>query len=115
MDPDPAAITEALAPLDRLVAGLTPSITHAKEISPTTLEFTKACEPNPVNPGELITYTLYITNTDSVTASIFITDPLPANVTFEAYNQRYDLECRVWTLAERNPLHQATQLVSRRS
>ena len=29
-------------------------------------------------------------------------------LTFEAYNQRYDLECRVWTLAERNPLHQAT-------
>lgn len=29
-------------------------------------------------------------------------------LTFEAYNQRYDLECRVWTLAEHNPLHQAT-------
>jgi len=31
-----------------------------------------------------------------------------ATLTFEAYNQRYDLECRVWTLAEHNPLHQAT-------
>jgi hypothetical protein len=30
------------------------------------------------------------------------------NLTFEAYNQRYDLACRVWTLAEHNPLHQAT-------
>ncbi len=29
-------------------------------------------------------------------------------LTFEACNQRYDLECRVWTLAGRNPLHQAT-------
>ncbi len=29
-------------------------------------------------------------------------------LTYEAYNQRYDLECRVWTLAEHNPLHQAT-------
>ena len=29
-------------------------------------------------------------------------------LTFEAYNQRYDLECRVWTLAEHNPLYQAT-------
>ncbi len=31
-----------------------------------------------------------------------------AALTFEAYNQRYDLECRVWTLAEHNPLYQAT-------
>ena len=31
-----------------------------------------------------------------------------ATLTFEAYNQRYNLECRVWTLAEHNPLHQAT-------
>jgi hypothetical protein len=29
-------------------------------------------------------------------------------LTFEAYNQRYDLACRVWTLAEHNPLYQAT-------
>jgi hypothetical protein len=29
-------------------------------------------------------------------------------LTFAAYNQRYDLECRVWNLAEHNPLHQAT-------
>ncbi|HSF93520.1 MAG TPA: hypothetical protein VLA52_00720 [Thermohalobaculum sp.] len=27
---------------------------------------------------------------------------------FVAYGQRYDLACRVWTLAEHNPLHQAT-------
>ena len=31
-----------------------------------------------------------------------------ATLTFAAYNQRYDLACRVWTLAEHNPLHQAT-------
>ncbi len=31
-----------------------------------------------------------------------------ATLTFEAYHQRYDLECRVWTLAGHNPLHQAT-------
>ena len=29
-------------------------------------------------------------------------------LTFAAYNQRYDLACRVWTLAGHNPLHQAT-------
>ncbi len=29
-------------------------------------------------------------------------------LTFEAYNQRYDLACRVLTLTEHNPLHQAT-------
>ena len=31
-----------------------------------------------------------------------------ATLTFAAYNQRYDLACRVWTLAGHNPLHQAT-------
>ena len=31
-----------------------------------------------------------------------------ATLTFAAYNQRYDLACRVRTLAEHNPLHQAT-------
>jgi hypothetical protein len=31
-----------------------------------------------------------------------------ATLTFAAYNQRYDLDCRVWTLAGHNPLHQAT-------
>lgn len=29
-------------------------------------------------------------------------------LTFEAYSQRFDLQCRVWNLAERDPLHQAT-------
>ena len=29
-------------------------------------------------------------------------------LSFAAYNQRYDLACRVWTLAGHNPLHQAT-------
>jgi hypothetical protein len=29
-------------------------------------------------------------------------------LSFDAYNQRYDLECRVWNLAQHNPLHQAT-------
>jgi uncharacterized repeat protein (TIGR01451 family) len=86
VNPDPAAITEALAPVDRLAAGLAPSISHAKETSPTTLEFTRVCEPDPVDQGELITYTLYITNSGTITASILITDSLPANVTFEAYS-----------------------------
>ena len=31
-----------------------------------------------------------------------------AKLGFAAYGQRYDLDCRVWTLAEHNPLHQAT-------
>jgi hypothetical protein len=31
-----------------------------------------------------------------------------ATLTFQAWGQRYDLDCRVWTLAEHNPLHQAT-------
>jgi uncharacterized repeat protein (TIGR01451 family) len=86
LNPDTAAVSKALAPADRLVAGLGPRLAYAKETAPTTLEFTKVCEPDPVNQGELITYTLYITNTGSVTASILITDPLPVNVTFEAYN-----------------------------
>lgn len=29
-------------------------------------------------------------------------------LTFQAYSQRYDLACRVWALADRNPLYQAT-------
>jgi hypothetical protein len=29
-------------------------------------------------------------------------------LTFQAWGQRYDLDCRVWTLAEHNPLYQAT-------
>jgi hypothetical protein len=29
-------------------------------------------------------------------------------LTFAAYSQRYELECRVWNLARHNPLHQAT-------
>ena len=29
-------------------------------------------------------------------------------LTFEAYSQRFDLACRVWALAEHNPLFQAT-------
>jgi len=29
-------------------------------------------------------------------------------LTFQAYGQRYDLACRVWALAEHNPLYQAT-------
>jgi hypothetical protein len=31
-----------------------------------------------------------------------------ATLTYHAYNQRFDLACRVWTLAPHNPLHQAT-------
>lgn len=27
---------------------------------------------------------------------------------FDAYNQKFDLECKVWRLAEHNPLHKAT-------
>ena len=29
-------------------------------------------------------------------------------LTFDAYNQRYDLDCKVWKLAEKNPLWQST-------
>ena len=29
-------------------------------------------------------------------------------LTFDAFNQRYDLECRVWKLTAKNPLWQAT-------
>ena len=29
-------------------------------------------------------------------------------LTFQAYSQRYDLACRVWALADHNPLYQAT-------
>lgn len=83
MNPDSAAVAEALAPVDRLVAGLGPQAAHAKETSPTTLEFTKVCEPNPVNQGDFITYTLYITNTGAVSASIRITDLLPAGTIYQ--------------------------------
>ena len=37
-----------------------------------------------------------------------IRDAGRVTLTFAAYNQRYDLDCRVWALAEHNPLHQAT-------
>ncbi|MEL7153799.1 MAG: hypothetical protein AAFN51_08440 [Pseudomonadota bacterium] len=29
-------------------------------------------------------------------------------LTFDAYNQRYDLDCKVWKLADKNPLWQST-------
>ena len=29
-------------------------------------------------------------------------------LTFEAYGQRFDLDCKVWKLSRRNPLYQAT-------
>lgn len=29
-------------------------------------------------------------------------------LTFSAYNQRFDLHCKVWRLAQKNPLYQAT-------
>jgi len=29
-------------------------------------------------------------------------------LTFDAYNQRYELQCKVWRLARKNPLYQAT-------
>jgi len=37
-----------------------------------------------------------------------IRDAGRATMTFEAYSQRFDLDCRVWSLAEHNPLWQAT-------
>jgi hypothetical protein len=37
-----------------------------------------------------------------------IREAVCVTLTFAAYNQRYDLECRVLTLAGHNPLHQAT-------
>jgi hypothetical protein len=53
---------------------------------------------------------------DTLTATFPPGSPGAANIreagrvtlTFGAYNQRYDLNCRVWTLTGRNPLHQAT-------
>lgn len=78
MHPDAAA----LAPVDRFVAGLGPQEAHARETEPTILQFAKICDPNPVGQGRLMTYTLYITNTGTITASIFITDPYPAGTTF---------------------------------
>ncbi|MGB0504860.1 MAG: hypothetical protein ACPGGK_01580 [Pikeienuella sp.] len=34
-------------------------------------------------------------------------------LTFEAYGQRYDLDCKVWKLSRRNPLHRATMAHNR--
>ncbi len=34
-------------------------------------------------------------------------------LTFEAYNQRFDLPCRVWRLADHNPMQQATMAHNR--
>jgi adhesin/invasin len=82
VNPDAAAIAGALAPADRLIAGLGPREALAKETEPTTLQFTKVCDPDPVNQGQLVTYTLYITNTGPITASVFITDPYPAGTTY---------------------------------
>lgn len=36
-----------------------------------------------------------------------------AVLAFDAYGQRYDLHCRVWKLARRNPLHAATMAHNR--
>lgn len=36
-----------------------------------------------------------------------------ARLVFEAYNQRFDLNCKVWRLAPHNPLHQATMAHNR--
>lgn len=80
MDPDAEAITEALAPVDRLAASLGPPIAHAQ--GTTTLQFAKFCEPDPVNQGGWITYSLYITNSTLYTATILITDTFPAETEF---------------------------------
>ncbi len=83
MNPDPKAITQALAPVDRLVAGLSPGIAYAQGVT-TTLQLAKTCEPNPVNQGGVITYSLYITNTGSHTATILITDTFPVETDWHA-------------------------------
>lgn len=36
-----------------------------------------------------------------------------ARLLFDAYNQRFDLDCKVWRLAAHNPLHQATMAHNR--
>ncbi len=81
MDPGAATVTEVLAPADQLVAGLASGVAYAPAVT-TTLQFAKVCEPNPVNQGGLITYSLYITNSTLYTATIFISDTFPAGTSY---------------------------------
>jgi uncharacterized repeat protein (TIGR01451 family) len=47
----------------------------------TTLDITKQADPDPVDPGALLSYTLSITNTSGLTLTATITDVLPSHVT----------------------------------
>ncbi|UCC62723.1 MAG: DUF11 domain-containing protein [Anaerolineae bacterium] len=90
IDPDLAADPEASVPADQGAAGAAPRAPQAKETSPTTLLFIQVCHPNPVNQGELLTHTLFINNLGPVTASVLITNPLPANVIFQNWSHPPD-------------------------
>lgn len=57
------------------------------------LAISKSAEPDPVNGGSTLTYTLTITNTGGADAAgVVVTDTLPVSVTFEAASDICDYE-----------------------
>ena len=53
----------------------------ADEIPGAALTVTKHADPEPVQDGALLTYTIHVTNTGGVTLTATITDVLPVQVT----------------------------------
>ncbi len=82
VDPDSASITGALAPVNGLVATFGPPQIAYAQAPTTTLNFAQVCEPTVVNQGELITYSLHITNSTLYTATILITDTFPTGTSY---------------------------------
>lgn len=82
VNPDSAAITGALAPVNGLVATFGPPQIAYAQAPTTTLDFAQVCEPTVVNQGELITYSLHITNSTLYTATILITDTFPTGSSY---------------------------------
>ena len=54
--------------------------TSEAQVTP-MLEVTKQADPDPVQAGEQLTYTIHVTNTGNVTLHATVTDTLPAHVT----------------------------------
>lgn len=120
------AITPALtlpgadAPLGHIITvmsklpaySLTPEMTHMAKKTPDTakwreeaLKFFSATYYQKAHEfSDILTSTFPPRSTGA--ATIRAADRV--KLTFEAYGQRFDLDCKVWKLSRRNPLYQAT-------